>query len=247
MNEDSFLWYDRITDTLMYLSSNFSLEFVVNFASKKKDGGRSFFHSEFTKQSQYYNIDISKTIRRVHRYYYVISQKNTFGGGFVMRHSDVFILTNAFENKIMPWFFGKTRIFDIVEDRLVIKGKYEIFMYPQSEYSYLSIAPLVREFENGQYKEGVRIFVNDQDQYFDLTLDNFLGFYHILKNTDMVTLASTMMNYVKTQPYDVNTSSMNPGLGSGMNMEENVRGSYRNASGGLGASNFLNSTKSNKE
>jgi len=240
---DNFLCYDRITDTLMFFNTNITLDFVVSLSYKRRDGNRQFFHSEFEKTSNYRLTDISKTIRRNCRYYYAINIKNDFGGGLILKHSDVYILTTTIEQKVLPWFFDK-RIFKIIDNRLAIVGEYEPFMYPQSEYKYFSIVPIVQEYENGLFKEGVRCFVNSADTNFDLSLDNFLGFYHILKNTDMYNLAANMMLYSKVPPYDVNSSSMTPGLGSPARFESEFQGNYVNQKGGLGsASNFLNNSK----
>lgn len=242
MKEDNFLCYDRITDTIMYFNSNISLEFVVSLSYKRRDGNRQFFHSEFDKVSNYRLTDLSKTIRRNCRYFYTISIKNDFGGGLVLKHSDVYILTTGIEQKVLPWFFNK-RIFKVIDNRLTIVGEFEPFMYPQSEYKYFSIIPIVQQYEDGLYKEGVRCFINSADCNFDLSLDDFLGFYHILKTTDMYNLASNMMLYAKVPPYDVNASSISAGLGSSARFEqEEIRGNYTNRSSG-NTKNFLNNTK----
>lgn len=246
MNDDNFLCYDRITDTIMYFNTNISLDFIVSLSYKRRDGNRQFFHSEFDKVSNYRLTDISKTIRRNCRYYYAINIKNDFGGGLVLKHSDVYILTTGIEQKVLPWFFGDKRIFKVIDKRLNLVGEIEPFMYPQSEYKYLSIVPIVQQYEDGLYKEGVRCFVNSADCNFDLSLDDFLGFYHILKTTDMYNLASNMMLYAKVPPYDINASSITPGLGSGarFEQEESVGNYTSRSSGSLGsAKNFLNNTK----
>lgn len=217
--DNDFLYYDRITDTMMYLSPDIKLEFVVNLAYKRRDGGRQFFHSEYEKTSSYRMVDISRTVRRTARYYYAINLVNNYSEGIALKHADVYILVTTIEKRVLPWFFSKDRIFKIIDNRLAIVGEYEPYFYTQSEYKFISIIPIIREFEDGSFKEGVRMFIGNKDYFCDLTIDEFLGFYHLLANTDMYVLASTMMNYVKIPPYGVNgaggTFSRAPGLGSG--------------------------------
>ena len=214
MNEDNFEVYDRITDKIMYLNSNISLDFVCTLAHKAKDGSRRFFHSEYEKTSQYIGTQKSVTITRNVRFYFVISDRNDFGGGMVLRPADVFVLTKIMSDQVFPWFTGNTRIFDIIDNRLVITGDFKPVLYVQSESRYLSFMPISYDLQSGQFKEGVHICLNTQDTWFDLTIDDLYGFYYILTNTSMYNLAAEMMNYVKTQPYGVNKLQLK-GLGSG--------------------------------
>lgn len=213
MISDDFLLYDRITYTIMYFSRDITLEFIVTLASKRSDGNRQFFHSEFEKTSNYRLTDLSRTIRIRPRSYFCINIKDNFDGGFVLKPSDVYILLKAIEDKVLKWFFGSKRIFSIVDDNLVITGKYTQFMYPQSEYKYLAMIPVVHQFEDQKFKEGVRMFINSPDIYVDMTIDDLLGFLQVLRNTDTVTLTAVMCNYVKSLPYGSNMGKMGQGLG----------------------------------
>lgn len=221
MTSDDFLVYDRITYTIMYFSRDISLEFIVNLASKRSDGNRQFFHSEFEKTSNYRLTDLSRTVRIRPRSYFAISIRDNFDGSMLLKPSDVYILVKSIEEKVLPWFFGNKRIFDIIDNNLVIKGKYSQYMYPQSEYKYISMLPNVRQFEDGKFKEGVRMFIGSPDIFVDLTIDDLLGFLQILKCTDTVTLTAVMCNYVKTLPYGVNSATMGQGLGVSLYRDTN--------------------------
>ena len=210
-----FTDYDRITDTIMYLSSNITLEFVVVLSKKDKSGGRSFFQYETESVSRYYGVQKSHNIKRNMTFYFVLNNKNDFGNGLILRPQDVVLLILAIEQQILPWFFGKEeRIFSITKDKtkLIIKGNYNPVHYIQSEHKFLKFEPIVYEYEDGTYKEGIRITINNE--FVDLDIDRFMGFYYILKNTDMYTVASTMVNYVKMPPYGINVYSAT-GLGGG--------------------------------
>ena len=213
--DDNFLFYDRITDTIMYLSDSIMLEFIVVLGYKKKDNTKAFFHSEWEKISSYRLEDVSRTIRRrPKRFYYSLTVRDSFDASIALKPEDVYILNKTIDDKVLPWFFGNTRIFDIIEDKLIIKGEYKPYIYPQSEYKYLTIVPVVLDMGNGQYKEGVRMYLSSKNIFCDITIDTFLGFIFILKNTDMYNLCSSMMNYVKMAPYGINMGKATNGLGS---------------------------------
>lgn len=210
---DEFFLYDRITYTVMYFSRDVSLEFVSKLSSKRTDGSRNFFHSEYEKISNYRLTNYSRTVRIKPRYYFCITIKDYFDGGFLINPSDVYMITESIKTKVLPWFFSNKRVFSIIDDKLVISGEYKPYMYPQSEYKYLSMIPTIYQYDDGKFKEGVRMFINSQDVYVDMTIDDLLGFLHIISTTDMVSLAALLCNYVKTQPYGVNMGQAAQGLG----------------------------------
>ena len=240
---DDFEEYDRIADTILWLNSEVSLSFVVRLFYKAKDGSRRFFHSEVHKTSEMPHVDVSRSIKRIARFYFTIGNKNSWGDSLIFKPGDVFVFTKAIEERVFPWFFGETRIYSQVEDRLAITGKCDPFVYREDEYKYISFVPVVLGLENNQYKEGIRVFLNNQDNMFDIDIDTLLNLYWIMKNTDMVTYASTMMNYVKTPPYGINVWQAS-GLGSGFDEElvyqppSNVKSSSKNS-----ANDFLNKTR----
>lgn len=243
---DDFEIYDRISDTLMRFTNRITLEFVASLSYKRKDGSRSFFHSEWEKTSKYIGTSKSRTIRRNINYYFCINEKDNLGGGLILRPQDVAIILQVFEQQVFPWFQGSTRLFQIKDDKLVIIGKYSPAVYAQSTYNYISFTPLVYEYESGQFKEGVHVCLNRVDNCWDMTIDELYGFYYILKNTSMYNLAAEMANYVKTPPYGVNLGEIK-GLGSGgaefgdgMQFTHQVIKDTKQNQGGKGTNDFLN-------
>ena len=212
-----FTDYDRITDILMYLSNTITLNFNVVLSRKDKAGGRSFFQYETAYSSKFTGVDIGRSIKRNMNFYYTLDNKNDFANGFIIKPQDVMILNMIIENQILPWFFDpEKRIFSITKegDRLIIKGKFEPVNYTQSEYKYISFVPIIYTYEDGTFKEGIRIYLNSQSEFADLDIDRFMGLVCILKNTDMYATACSMVNYVKMPPYGTNIFSMT-GLGGG--------------------------------
>jgi hypothetical protein len=204
--------YDRISDLLMYLSDAITLNFTVALSRKSRDGGRAFFQYESEYDSKYIGQLKSRSIKRQMNFYFVIDNKNDFGNGFILRPQDVVIVLKVIEDQLLPLYFDpKKRIYKEIEDKLVIKGEFNPIVYAQSEYKFISFAPIVCVYNDG-FKEGIRLTVNSD--YVDIDIDKFMGFYYLLKNTDMYSAACNMVTYTKQAPYGVNTFK-GGGLGGG--------------------------------
>lgn len=207
--------YERITDILLFLSDKFSLNFIVVLCSKDKNGAKRFFQFETEYASRYIGSDVARAIKRNVRFYFTIDNRESFGEGFVIKPQDAFVITRLIEDQVFPWFFDpKKRIFSIVDKNLVINGKYTPIIYAQNETRFLSFTPIVYSFDEGTFKEGIRMEVNHQAEFVDMDIDKFIGFYYLLKNTDMYSAACSLINYVKIMPYGNNVFRM-AGLGGG--------------------------------
>lgn len=211
-----FVDYDKITDTLLYLSQNITMSFHVVLSRKDKQGKRVFFHYETAYNSKFIGSDTGHSIKRNMNFYFTIDNKNDFANGFILRQQDVMLLVMAIEKMVLPWFFGngKERIFSIVDNKLVITGNFTPLTYTQSEIKFLRFTPFVLSYPDGTYKEGIRITLNYDSEYADMDIDKFMGFYGLLKNTDMYGVACSMVTYAKLAPYGLNIFAMS-GLGGG--------------------------------
>ena len=199
--------YERATDTLLFLSDQFTLDFVVLFAAKDKFGQRSFFHSESEYESDKYNgYGKYRSIRRkMTHFYFAINNKKAFDGSFTIRMQDIPFIKNLFDNIVLTWYDPVNGIFSEIDKKLIISGTYAPVLYAKNEYQYLKIEPLVFTLENNQYKQGARITVNSDNAYADIDIDKLYGLYYILTHTDMYTAACSIATYTKVPPYDVNT------------------------------------------
>ena len=216
-NHIDFTDYDRVVDNIFYFTQNISMSFTVVMSRKNQSNNhRMFFQYETEYSSKYSDTNIGRSIKRNINYYYTIDNKNDFANGFILRPQDVELMCMVIGNQIMPWLIGNKRIFGITKDksRLIIKGEFSPVIYAQSEYKYLKFVPIVVTFEDGTYKEGIRMYLNSDSEFADMDLDKFLGLYHILRTTDMYAVACSMLNYAKMPPYGVNTFRMS-GLGGG--------------------------------
>lgn len=213
-----FTDYDRITDTILYFSSNVTLSFNVSLSFKDKSGARSFFQYETEYASKYTGTEKARAIKRNMRFFYTIDIKNTFGGSIVLKPQDVFLLNMIIEQKILPMYMGKSKVFGLQNGNLVIKGNYQNVVYSQSEYRYLEFSPIIYTYDNDTYKEGVRMSISGVELV-DMDIDRFFGFCQVLKNTDMYAVACNLVNYAKMPPYGIHVYSQF-GLGGGTPVPE---------------------------
>ena len=202
----TFLDYDRITDTILWFNNIYSLKFFVKL-KRSVNNKIHDFHQEYTK----YNKRLGGTFTSINRHYsfgFSIDNREQFKDGVVLRPSDVELLRIVIENNIYPWFMSDRRIYGKDRDnRLAIKGKYEPIHFPLNSAQFLRFEPIVISYEDSmEDKEGIRITINDNDNYMDIAIDKFLEFSSYILHTDMVNAAMTLLNYVKTQPYGENKS-----------------------------------------
>ena len=206
----TFLNYDKISDNLLWLGytedrESVTLKFCVNLVKQDLSGNERHFHSEYKFYSKKFERN-SQSITRSYDFYYTINASGGDTYGCMLKMSDVQILNMLFDNTIIPWFTGPTRIFNMIDDKMVISGEFNEVTIPLSERTYLKFSPMVINYENtNSYKEGVRLEINSQNTYVDITVDKFMDLVYILHNTDMVNLAATMINYVKIPPYNINS------------------------------------------
>ena len=241
MGNPSFTDYERITDTLMYLTDKITLSFTLALSKKMLNGQKSFFHYETLYNNSYGNE--ARSVKRNMNYYFVISNKEIFGSGIVLRPQDVELLIMLINERILPWFFSQDKhAFQIIDDKLVLK-EYTPAVYTQSENKFISFEPIVYHYEeSGQFAEGINLGLGSGESC-PMTIDKFMGFFNIIK-TDMYATACALANYVKTAPYNINTYSAS-GLGANPNKPKDEWNNQKSYSG-FGANSFLDNSKIKK-
>lgn len=214
MGQINFLDYDRISDTIMYLSQYITLNFCVSLSRKNKNTNQVLrFHSEYKYVNDYREC---YSIKRNFNAYFILNDARDYNNSFVIRAQDIVLLQMIMQNNIIPWFIGNKRIFGLDDkNNIIIKGKYTPVDFPISDYKYISFSPIVCVYEDGATKEGIRLTINDKMNFVDIDVNKFMEFYYYICNTDIYTAAVTLLNYVKISPYGENLMDMNnPNRGS---------------------------------
>ncbi len=230
MADMDFTEYDRITDTLMYLSDNLSLNFTVSLSRKSKTGERLFYQYESKYGSDKYGVPL-RSIKRNMNFSFVLDCKNDFTSGILLRPQDVELLVRLIELRVLPWFLSEnTSVFKVIDDKITIM-QYEPVSYVQDN-KYISFEPDIAIDRNELENRGIRITIQS-GEFAIVPVDQFMGFYNILRNTDMYAVACSMCNYAKTKPYGINVFT-SQGLGASPsgrnnNIDKAWKESFKNA------------------
>lgn len=241
-NNIDFTQYERVQDILMYLTDKITLSFVLALSKKSLSGQRSFFHYETQYNSDSYGTEL-RSIKRNMSYYFMISNKEIFGSGIVLRPQDVEIVIMLIEQRVLPWFFGTSEqhAFQMIDNKLVLKEFIPV-VYTQSESKFIGFEPIVYHYENSeQYAEGINLLFT-QGESCPMTIDKFMGLFNILKS-DMYGIACNLATYAKTPPYGINVYKP-VGLGASPNQQRNdTSWSNQNNYKGFGSNSFLDNLK----
>ena len=213
--------YDRISDILIYFDNGITLEFSVQLSKPDKFKNRRFFESEFEYGSKYSGRMNDRSIKRAMTFNFALNVKDNFMAGIMLRNQDVEILKTLLSQKVIPWFIGENKIFKIVDSKLTIIGNIDPVFYTQSIYKYIRFDPTVISYEDGTFKEGVRMELSSPDIWTYIDIDKLFGFLNLLKNTDMYGAAIGLCNYVKMGPHGL-SSINNTGLGGGRLAENSL-------------------------
>lgn len=237
MENINYTEYDRITDTIMFLSDDIVLNFSVALSRKNRNGDRIFYHYETVYGSDNYGNSL-RSIKRSMNFYFILDIKSDFNAGTILRPQDVEILSRLISSKVLPWYFGNDQevAFQIISNKLVLSDYQPVSYIQATKYDnkIITFEPVV-VVENELECRGIRISLQSGHSA-ELSIDKFMGFFHLITYTDMYTLAATMCNYVKSGPYGINPY-INQGLGA---QPPTTLNSFRTNS-------FLNNAKSNKE
>lgn len=242
--------YDRITDTLMWLSDNISLNFTVGLSRKTKTGERAFYHYETKYGSDKYGTPL-RSIKRQVSYAFTIDCKDDFLAGMMLRPQDVELLVRIINNKVFPWYFGddpKQLAFKIIDDKLILNDFSPVSFIQDSKWLSFQPAVYVDPYTELESR-GIRLELYSGISWI-MTIDKFMGFFHIISTSDMYGIACSMCNYVKSQPYGVNVYT-NQGLGASPNgsnstIDEAWKSSTSNSQG-FATNTFLNNSNSKKK
>lgn len=209
MGEITFLDYDKISDTIMYLSKTVTLNFCVSLTRRNTNTNKIVpFHSEYIYNSDYKNKKCY-SIKRNFNAYFIINDYNDYNNSVMIRPQDIVFLQMLLQNNVIPWFIGSKRIFSIDSDgKIIIKGKYSPAEFPVSEYKYISMLPIIITYEDGTLKEGIRMIINNKNNFIDMDINKFMEFYYYICNTDIYCAATNLLNYVKIGPYGMNQSDI---------------------------------------
>lgn len=243
MNNDiNFSDYDKITDILMWLSDNITLNFVVSLNKTTKLGTKKFFHYETMYGVDKFTNNPNRSIKRNMNFYFVIDNRDNFANGLLLRPQDVYTLDMLITNEVLPWYFGTKEqlAFRIINKELKL-AEYTPVTWAQSDIKYITFEPYVYEFEDGTSAQGIRWVLYSGDVIL-MSLDKFLGFLQLIRS-DMYAIACANVTYAKTQPYGINVYDSR-GLGGGRNAQQDSSEWRSKQDTGATTQSFMNNLRS---
>ncbi len=178
--------YDKITDSLMYLSNGASIQFSVNLKYTTKTGETRSFHNEYI----YGNGSVS--IKRQYDFCIIIKLLDQY---VMITINDIYLIRMQLD-KIEKWFTA-TKTFGIKNQQLfVVNKKKPIRIYGLVQRKWLEFEPIVITYEDGMQEQGVRMTLSDYNYFVDIGVNKFFGMKYLFDTVDMFQMAQNMLNYV---------------------------------------------------
>lgn len=197
MNKNSLI-YDKISDDVLWLSTEIILRMNVTLSSRNQDGTRRSFYSEYEYDSKYIDKKRATSIKRSFGYY--LSLESTDKSIFIQIYpSDIYALRDILL-KVSRWILN-SKLFVIVDNKLSLARKVkpeEIIL----KGKVLGFEPTIIRFSE-EVIPGIR-FTYNSERYYDISADKFMGFKYIIDTIDMYLVASNMVNFIQIPPYGTN-------------------------------------------
>lgn len=210
----TFNHYDKISDDLYFLGMNTVLRFNVTLSKKTEDGKKYSFHHEYIYDSNKY-IDYNQlgTIRRQFDFFLTIEnlKKNQDGikEYIMIRVQDIIYIQDCF-NEASMWFRDKKyrNLFASKDNKIIMLGKVDpIIIGGLPMDKYMTLEPIVINYENNISLTGVRLTLSSSSNYVDIPVDRFMGLLYLINNINMYESAQLLLNYMQRPEYGTNSYS----------------------------------------
>lgn len=225
--------YDKITDNLLWFSSDVVLRFCVQLSVKNKEGLRQSFHQEYSYNSKFLDTSLSRQIRRNIDCFLIIDIKGDFDNSIMIRYQNMIMLKLKLQN-VVQWF---TKLFKIQDDKLCIVGRYKNEQLTLDMGKCIEFEPIVITYDNGECSEGIRMYINSKNIFVDMDISRFMSFYYIIDTFNMYQSACLLINYLQRPEYGTNSTSLS---GSSNNTESFDEFKNEKANRGDGSNSFFN-------
>ena len=228
--------YDKITDNLIWFSSDIVLRFMVQLSVKSREGTRQSFHQEYSYTSKFLDTSLSRQIRRNIDCALLIDIKGDFNNSVMIRYQNMVMLKLKLQT-IVQWF---TKLFKMQDDgKLYIVGKYKNEQVPMDMGKCIEFEPIVITYDDGKCSEGIRMYVNSKNIWVDMDISKFMAFYYLIDTFDMYQNACLLLNYLQRPEYGYNNYSMSGGSNNNTESFDEFKNEKHDK--GDGSKSFFNS------
>lgn len=223
-NHRNYNNYEKISDTILFLNNDWRVTFNVKLAYKDKRGERQFYYQEYGyKQTKYNGINNVISIKRNFESYIIIENMADKNNNILIRKPDMVGLKNCLKICLKWLTDTNSNIFAINNDKNMYVANATSCMCQIGENGALRFEPLVIP-GNDKDEAGIRLYINDERNYTEITTKGFFDFYESLINFNFHIAACAMIASIPFVPDDVavNRKDMETGM-IGIAKEENAR------------------------
>lgn len=195
--------YDKMSDDMYRLGPNMVIRFNVLLNKNSEKYGKTNYHQEYEYVSSQTRTPV-RMIRRSFDYYITVENERSTEiiqkdfANVRVQHMLKFI---RFLEMGMRWFSSEefNDIYQIKDAQLVLVKHPKKLTIDLDMNKQISIEPIVHSDRLRNQSQGVRISLNSDLNYCDLSLDKYAGLYYLMKSVDMYNIACTMVNYLNRE------------------------------------------------
>jgi hypothetical protein len=188
--------YEKISDTVFWLSKEWIMKFVVQLNKYSEKNGRENFYKEFGYQKKG-NFCVS--INRDFNYYFLIESVQRDSNGFkyslMITQQDIYFLQFKL-SKAVEWFTGDSSIFAKKGEDIIIPSKVYTERVNLITNTYIELEPSVIRFDNGNQIIGVRFYLGNDTVNFFMDVNRFLSFNYFISTFNMYLAAQGLLSYL---------------------------------------------------
>ena len=203
--------YEKISDDLFYFGNSIVLRFNLDLGRKDKDGFKIPFHNEYNyKSNKYPNVKSLTTLRRTFDFYLTLENTKYIDGVkeyIQLRIQDMIYLRDTL-NLVYSWFTDKkyNGLFKPINGKLEMIQGFDLGINILDGLvmdKYIKFEPVITVY-NQREEQGVRIYLNSDSNFVDISFERFLGFKYLIDSINLYESAQIMLNYIPQIPYGTN-------------------------------------------
>lgn len=203
--------YEKISDDLFFFGNGIVLRFNLDLGKKDQDGFKIPFHKEYNyNTNKYPNVKSLTTLRRSFDFYLTLENIKYVDGvkEYVqLRIQDMIYLRDTL-NLVYSWFMDikYKGLFKPVNGKLELIQGYDLGINILDGLvmdKYIKFEPVITVY-NQREEQGVRIYLNSDSNFVDISFERFLGFKYLIDSINLYESAQIMLNYIPQIPYGTN-------------------------------------------
>ena len=207
----TFDQYNKISDDILYIGECMVMRFNVALTRKDKYGERQTYHKEFEYGPKY---DRRNSIRRSYDFYISIENFKPSEQGYRdtvrITMADMYHLRSTL-TMIFRWYFDKAYANMYMQKGadLVLMNRPDRIELPVSSFDKkITFEASIYIDKLGIKHPGLRIYLNNENNFTDMPVDTFLAMKYFIDNLNMYESAQSMINYMGRPEFGTNSFAL---------------------------------------